>query len=502
VVERGLNAVFTPAWNPFYHLGALSFLFFWIVAISGLYLYIVFDTSVFGAYASVEWLTHEQWYLGGIMRSLHRYGSDAMVVSVIVHLSREFFYDRYRSFRWFSWISGVPLLWLMFSSGINGYWLVWDQLAQYVAIATSEFLDWLPLFGEPMARNFLNQASISDRLFSLLVFLHIGIPLMLLLGMWIHIQRIGRARVNPPAGLFAGTLLALLILSWWQPALSQGQADLDQLVGSLQFDWFYLFIYPLVEAWSAGGVWLLLGGMTLLLVALPWLPPKRLEPAAVVHLPHCNGCGRCHEDCPYSAITMQDRSDGQPYPQQAVVNNELCAACGICVGACPTATPFRRVGELIPGVDLPQLTIAKLRQQLVDQTSTLQGTERILVCACQHGPAPDAIKDKRTAILTLPCIGMLPPAFVDYAISRHLADGVLLAGCQACDCHYRLGVEWTEDRIHGRRDPRLRRRVPRERIVMAWVGAYGTRQLPREVTDFRQRLEALGPWQAKKPAGK
>ena len=69
----------------------------------------------------------------------------------------EFVTGRYRGARWFSWFTGIPLLWLVFPLGITGYWLVWDQLAQYVAIASSELLDVLPIFGDPMARNFPHQ---------------------------------------------------------------------------------------------------------------------------------------------------------------------------------------------------------------------------------------------------------------------------------------------------------------------------------------------------------
>ena len=66
--------------NPFSWLGALGWYFYWIVAVSGVYLYIFFDTGVTEAYASVEYITHDQWYAAGIMRSLHRYASDALVV--------------------------------------------------------------------------------------------------------------------------------------------------------------------------------------------------------------------------------------------------------------------------------------------------------------------------------------------------------------------------------------------------------------------------------------
>ena len=207
--------------NPFYHLGALSLFFFWLVAASGIYIYIFFETSIDGAYRSVEYLTHTQWYLGGVARSLHRYASDAMVITVLLHVAREFALDRYRGVRWYAWITGVVLLWFLYASGITGYWLVWDRLAQYVAVVTTEWLDCLAIFSEPIARNFLNRGAIDDRFFSLMSFMHIGIPLFLLLGMWIHIQRISGAKTNPPRPIVTGTLLTLTTLSFAYPALSQ-----------------------------------------------------------------------------------------------------------------------------------------------------------------------------------------------------------------------------------------------------------------------------------------
>ena len=140
--------------------------------------------------------------------------------------------DRYSGVRWFSWVSGIPLLWLLFASAIGGYWLVWDQQAQYIAIMTAEWFDWLPIMVDPMASNFLNESTLSDRFFSLLVFLHIGIPLALLLGMFIHIKRITGARSNPARGLAAGTLLRdadnLAVASRVQPGAGQPGCGRDR----------------------------------------------------------------------------------------------------------------------------------------------------------------------------------------------------------------------------------------------------------------------------------
>ena len=82
--------------------------------VSGIYVYIFFDTGLTQAWESLERLSHDQWWLGGIMRSLHRYASDALVVVVLLHALREFAMDRMRGNRWFPWVTGriadlVPL---------------------------------------------------------------------------------------------------------------------------------------------------------------------------------------------------------------------------------------------------------------------------------------------------------------------------------------------------------------------------------------------------------
>lgn len=274
-VEALFNAAFGDKLDPLYHLGAISFFLFWIVAISGLYLYIFFETGVADAYASVQALTEGQWYAGGIMRSVHRYASDAMALTMLVHMLRHFAFDRFRGFRWFSWITGVILIWLVYVSGINGYMLPWDKLAQFVVVASFEWLDWLPLFDGALIRNFIYQSSVNDRFFSLLSFIHIGLPLLVLLLMWIHVQRVPKASTNPPRTIMACLLLTLLALALVEPALSQGGAvDFGAVPSELALDWFYLLAFPLLYIWPLGQVWLLLLAATLLFAVLPWLPPK------------------------------------------------------------------------------------------------------------------------------------------------------------------------------------------------------------------------------------
>ncbi|MCO5155818.1 MAG: cytochrome b N-terminal domain-containing protein [Aquamicrobium sp.] len=487
LLERGGERLFTPALNPMAQLGTITFFLFWVVAVSGVYLFIFFDTGVVNAYSSVEWISGPHWYHAGVMRSIHRYASDLMVVSMVLHFLREFSLDRYRGTRWFSWFTGVPLIWLLYVSGITGYWLVWDELAQYVAVVSAKLLDVFPIFGEPLARNFLTPDHLSGRFFSLLSFLHLAVPLILLLAMWIHIRRISRPKTNPPR-LLAGLILAAIVaVSLWKPALSQGPADLTRVPDEVGLDWFYLLLYPLAEDWGAWSLWALLVGVSTMLAAMPWLPPFRRAPAAVVDLPNCNGCNRCVEDCPYEAIRLVPRTDDEPFPHQAEVDADLCVSCGICMGSCPSSTPFRRQQELKTGIDLPGQPLSEVRDSVVAASAELHGTQRALVLACEHGAGGGDMG----GVVTFPCVAMIPPSLIDFIISKNLAEGVVVAGCSESTCYNRLGVEWTKERFAGTRDPYLRKRVPRERIATIWASPFEAGRYEAEKSAFAAALLPL-----------
>ena len=275
-LEALFNRAFGDRLNPLYHLGSISFFLFWVIGATGLVLFAFFDTSVDGAYRSVHALGEGPWVVAGMLRTVHRHASDALVITMTMHLLRYFAFDRLRGFRWFSWVTGVVLLWLAFIAGINGHMLPWDRLAQFVTQTSFEWLDWLPGFGGRLIRNFIVPESVSNRLFSLLVFVHIGVPLVMLLLMWVHVQRVPKASTQPPRAIAVALGATLVVLALVLPVASQGgPADLRVAPTALALDWFLLAIFPLIHAWPLGAVWGLLGAGTLLLVAMPWLPPRR-----------------------------------------------------------------------------------------------------------------------------------------------------------------------------------------------------------------------------------
>ena len=118
------------------------------------------------------------------MRSIHRYATDGMILTMILHLIRHFAYDRYRGFRAFlvdhrrrpAHPSTPPASTVSCWSGINS--------RSSSSSRSPEWFDVLPMFNGTVIRNFLYEGSVNSRLFTLLAFFHIGAPLIVVFIMW------------------------------------------------------------------------------------------------------------------------------------------------------------------------------------------------------------------------------------------------------------------------------------------------------------------------------
>jgi ferredoxin/coenzyme F420-reducing hydrogenase delta subunit len=280
------------------------------------------------------------------------------------------------------------------------------------------------------------------------------------------------------------------VLALGAPITSHPPADAGTVPAVLALDWILLFLHPLTYATSAGAVWWAVSASLLLLLALPFLPQPARAPVAVVDAANCNGCRRCFADCPYAAITMVPHPNGKPGKELARVDADLCIACGICAGACPSSTPFRSVADLVTGIDMPQLTVSTLRRRLQQGLGALQAERPIVVFGCDRGARVERLAGTDVAAFSLICTGMLPPSFVDYAL-RDGAAGVLVSGCAEGTCEFRLGQRWAAERLQGQREPHLRALDTPERLAVAWVDATDAQSLAAALQQLRQRLQGL-----------
>ncbi|GAB1471562.1 hypothetical protein MASR2M66_24400 [Chloroflexota bacterium] len=328
---EGLVNRFTQSdFNPLYHLGTLTIFMLIVLLATGVYLTAIYRPGLDVAYATVQKI--DATWFGSLMRSVHRYASDAMILLIILHLLKMLFSDKFWGQRWLAWTSGWIMLAGVWITGTFGYWMVWDQRAQWMTeymmqtLAGTSGLTYTAIDIE--SRTFSN--------FVIILFLHVFLPLIGFLGIYIHGLRLSRARWWSPRWVSIQAVIGLIVLSLIKPVQLFAQADLSTLIQSVPMDAYYLGFLPVIDSWGNVIFWtlaILLGGS---LVLLPWLASGRDLGPAVVTDPKCTGCNICYAECPYDAIRMVDRDDETKYHKLAIINNDQCTGCGICVGACPT----------------------------------------------------------------------------------------------------------------------------------------------------------------------
>ena len=485
--EALLDRLVSPSLNPLYHSGTIAVFSLAVATVTGLYLFVFYRVGTEAAHRSIEGIMAHPLGIGALMRSLHRYASDAAILAAVLHGLKMLLDDRFWGARWIGWVSGLSLLSLVWVTGATGYWLVWDVQAQILSVTTAKLLDVLPIFGEPLVRTFVDSERIQTFLFFLVLFAHISIPFLLGAAYWFHVMRLSRARFMPPRVVLWVTGAALVVASLVRPAVSGLPADLSRLPGLVPIDWFYFFYFPLTGLDpKVGGA--LTFGAGLVAVALPWLLRGPAPARARVDNPACTGCTRCWKDCPYEAIVMVPRQEGGRYKQVAVVNPAKCVGCGICLGACDSA------GILLG--DQPVSVLGEAVTWRLRAASAAGEGPPVVVYACRlMGRLGETLSADGSlagvpgvTVMGLPCVGMLHPEMITKTLSAG-ARGVFVAGCVPENCSAREGSRWLAERLSGRRLPSLKG-LPEGRLVVRWYAPVEVDRFLRDLAAFQRRLVA------------
>ncbi|MCB9729990.1 MAG: cytochrome b N-terminal domain-containing protein [Deltaproteobacteria bacterium] len=109
-----------------YVFGSALLFAFGLQALTGIALATGYSPSVTDAWASVHHIQHHL-TLGWLVRGIHHFGSSAMVVLCVLHMTQVFFFGAWRAPREANWWLGVVMLLLVLAFGLTGYLLPWDQ---------------------------------------------------------------------------------------------------------------------------------------------------------------------------------------------------------------------------------------------------------------------------------------------------------------------------------------------------------------------------------------
>lgn len=132
--------------NWWYTLGSATLILFIIQAITGIALAMYYAPTPDHAYESVRFITFEAPY-GNIIRGIHHWAASGMVVAVVLHMCRVFFFAAYKYPRELTWITGVILLILVLGFGFTGYLLPWDEKAYWATVVGTNMPKDTPFVG-------------------------------------------------------------------------------------------------------------------------------------------------------------------------------------------------------------------------------------------------------------------------------------------------------------------------------------------------------------------
>ena len=108
-------------------LGGLSFFMFLVLTMTGVLLMFYYVPSVDRAYQNMKDIEASVTF-GQLMRNMHRWSAQGMVIAVFLHMCRVFYTGSYKPPREFNWVDRRAPARPTFLLSFTGYLLPWDQL--------------------------------------------------------------------------------------------------------------------------------------------------------------------------------------------------------------------------------------------------------------------------------------------------------------------------------------------------------------------------------------
>jgi quinol-cytochrome oxidoreductase complex cytochrome b subunit len=282
--------------------GGLAVFLILVVGLTGILVTFYYLPTPEQAAKSVQELTFLVPF-GWLMRNLHYWSAQLLILVAALHLLRVVFTGAYLPPRRLNYLLGLSLLVVCLFLDFTGYVLRWDEGVHWALVAGTNLIRSIPLGGERLYATLVGGSQIGAGTLIRFYAWHLfGLTLVLItIGIWhiFRVRRDGGIAVPPPAlrtdltrihrkelarreGLaMLWAALVLIGLAILIPApLAPGIQVRATSVSESLAPWFFLWVQKLLRLGDPFiyGVLIPLG--TLLILALvPFLTPHRLSPA-------------------------------------------------------------------------------------------------------------------------------------------------------------------------------------------------------------------------------
>lgn len=179
-------------------LGGITYLLFIVLVVTGVLLSFYYRPSSQEAYPSVQYIVSEV-TLGWLIRDLHVWSANLIVLALLAHMARVFFAGAYKPPRETSWLVGLLLFLVVLAFGATGYLLPWDQWAYWTVTEALNEFEKVPIVGGVVARLLRGDVFISGATLSRFFAIHvILLPWVAFALLAFHFAMVRKHGVAPP----------------------------------------------------------------------------------------------------------------------------------------------------------------------------------------------------------------------------------------------------------------------------------------------------------------
>jgi len=253
--------------------GGITLFLFGVQVVTGTLLALYYKPTPAAAYDSVLFITSDVTF-GWLIRSVHHWAANLMIVFLVLHLLRVFFQAAYKYPRELTWVVGMALLGVTMVFGFTGYLLPWDQRAYWATVVGTEIAGSVPIIGDLLLTLLRGGADVTEATLSRFFGIHV-LVLPLALGLivavhlvFVHQQGLANPTVpepRPPAVPTGRTkpffpnyileeviawlfLLAMLVvMASLFPAGLEEEANPLQTPAHTKPEWYFLGVYELLK---------------------------------------------------------------------------------------------------------------------------------------------------------------------------------------------------------------------------------------------------------------
>lgn len=254
--------------------------------VTGIFLSMSYSPSSQTAWESVYYIQHEMQY-GWLLRGLHHFMAQAMVVLLVLHLLQVIVDGAYRAPREVNFWVGLILMQIVLGLSLTGYLLPWDQQGYWATRVATNLIGIVPGIGMSLQTLVVGAAEYGNQTLTRFFTLHAGVlPSLLMVFLVLHLALFRRHGIHarlpyrhPDTSFWPDqvlkdavaclAVLIVVIVLVIRPALSSSDttqpagdylgaelgapADPSNEYSAARPEWYFLFLFQFLKLFTGWG---------------------------------------------------------------------------------------------------------------------------------------------------------------------------------------------------------------------------------------------------------